>query len=80
MVDCPKQKYAPEGEKLHKIIDEFADNQNKWIKEFLSALDKMSKNGNENLVEGPTTWYGARCNSIKVTGKGKIFTCKTIPT
>merc|ERR1719282_1891376 len=70
VVDCPKQKYAPEGEKLHKIIDEFADNQNKWIKEFLSALDKMSKNGNENLVEGPTTWYGARCNSIKVAGKG----------
>ena len=31
VVDCPKQMYAPEGEVLHEVIDQFADNQDIWI-------------------------------------------------
>ena len=32
IVDCPKQSYAPEGEPLHQIVEEYADNQDLWIK------------------------------------------------
>ena len=54
VVDCPKQNYAPEGEPLHEVIEEYADNQDLWFKDFLSALDKMSMNGNDpsKLTEG----------------------------
>ena len=54
IVDCPKQSYAPEGETLHQIIEEYADNQDLWSRDFLSALDKMSMNGNDpsELTEG----------------------------
>ena len=54
VVDCPKQNYAPEGEPLHQVIEEYADNQDRWVRDFLSALDKMSMNGNDpsELTEG----------------------------
>ena len=32
MVDCEKNSYAPEGEPLHQIVEEFADNQEAWFK------------------------------------------------
>ena len=32
VVDCPKQMYAPDGEILHEVIDEFADHQDIWIR------------------------------------------------
>jgi len=77
IVDCPKQNYAPEGEPLHQIVEEYADNQDLWIKDFLAALDKMSMNGNDpsTLTEGPTGWFGAKCQKVKVKGEGKIMTC-----
>ena len=54
VVDCPKQNYAPEGEPLYQIIEEYADNQDLWYQDFLTALDKMSMNGNDptQLTEG----------------------------
>ena len=32
VVDCEKQNYAPEGEPLHEIVEEFADDQGAWFK------------------------------------------------
>ena len=32
VVDCEKQNYAPEGEPLHQIVDEFADHQDVWFR------------------------------------------------
>ena len=32
IVDCEKQMYAPEGEPLNEIVEDFADNQDNWIK------------------------------------------------
>ena len=32
VVDCEKQNYAPEGEPLYKIVDEFADHQDIWFR------------------------------------------------
>ena len=34
-IDCPLQTYAPEGEPLHSIVEEFADDQNAWLRDFL---------------------------------------------
>lgn len=32
VVDCGKNSYAPEGEPLHEIVEDFADNPNTWFK------------------------------------------------
>ena len=32
VVDCEKQSYAPEGEPLHEIVEEFADDQAAWFR------------------------------------------------
>lgn len=76
VVDCGLNEYAPEGEALHKIVDEFADHQDKWIADFLAAFDKMSKNGNADLSDGPQKWFGAKCKTTRVRGVGKVWSCE----
>ena len=39
-IDCPLQTYAPEGEPLHSIVEEFADDQNAWLRDFLPVLEQ----------------------------------------
>ena len=41
-IDCPLQTYAPEGEPLHSIVEEFADDQNAWLRDFLPVLEKIT--------------------------------------
>ena len=36
----PLQKYAPEGEPLHAIIEEYADSQDAWLEFFLPGCGK----------------------------------------
>ena len=43
--NCDKEDYAPEGEPLYTIVDDFADNPQKWMDEFWPALHKMLANG-----------------------------------
>ena len=38
----PLQKYAPEGEPLHAIIEEYADSQDAWLEFFLPGCGKDS--------------------------------------
>ena len=78
VVDCDKQSYAPEGEALSDIVEDFADNQDHWIRDFLTAFEKMSNNGYDasELTEGPTGWYGAKCEQKRVKRKGKIWYCE----
>ena len=77
IVDCGLNEYAPEGEALHKIVDEFADNQDIWIADYLIAFDKMSKNGNEGLTDGPTSWFGAKCKTMRFKGvSGRTWVCE----
>ena len=38
----PLQKYAPEGEPLHAIIEEYADSQDAWLEFFLPGCEKDS--------------------------------------
>ena len=44
---CPLETYAPEGEKLHEIVEDYATNQQKWFDDFVNVLHKMSANGYE---------------------------------
>jgi len=60
-IDCPLQTYAPEGEPLHSVVEEFADDQNAWLRDFLPALQKMVENKANDLVEAPTGWWNAEC-------------------
>ena len=48
---CPMEDYAPEGEALSDIIEDYADNAQKWMDDFFVVLDKMSANGYNELVE-----------------------------
>ena len=50
---CNKEDYAPEGEPLHAIVDDFADNQSVWFEEFIPALEKMVENGYDDLLGSP---------------------------
>ena len=43
--NCDKEDYAPEGEPLYAIVDDFADNPQQWMDEFWHALHKMLENG-----------------------------------
>merc|ERR1712061_49668 len=75
-VNCGMNHYAPEGEPLYQIVEDFADHQDNWIRDFLVAFDKMSKNGNSDLVDGPTKWFGTTCKPVGKNEKKAIWTCK----
>ena len=48
--DCEKEDYAPEGEPLYAIIDDYAQNQQKWFDDFVVVVTKMSANGYQTLT------------------------------
>ena len=60
-VDCPLQEYAPEGEPLHAIVEEYADSQDAWLEFFLPGLEHMLANNAGQLDEAPSGWWGAVC-------------------
>merc|ERR1711923_28725 len=66
IADCGLNKYAPEGEALSDIVEDFAESQANWIRDFLTAFDKMSRNGNSGLIQGPISWFGAECTESTV--------------
>ena len=48
--DCELEDYAPEGEPLYAIIDDYAQNQQKWFDDFVTVVAKMSSNGYSELT------------------------------
>ena len=60
-VDCPLQEYAPEGEPLHAIIEEYADSQDAWLEFFLPGLERLLSNNAGQLEKAPSGWWGATC-------------------
>ena len=58
--ECDKEDYAPEGEPLHSIVTEFAEDPRAWMDEFVVAFEKMEANGygTSDLQDGPTEWFG----------------------
>ena len=61
VLECPLNKYAPEGKSVHKIVKQFAKNHDHWAETFLDAWHKMQANGygESELTDGPkTSWIG----------------------
>ena len=65
--DCQvKEDYSPDGvdgEKLYELVEEFADNQDAWMFDFMGAFLKMLSNGyndsepsSYSLIDGPNAW------------------------
>lgn len=76
VINCGMNHYAPEGEPLYQIVEDFADHQDTWFRDFLIAFDKMSKNGNTNLENGPTSWFGTTCKPVGKNERKSQWTCK----
>ena len=56
--NCPKQDTDDgTGLKLWETVEEFADDQESWMKEFVSALEKMQGNGYKSLQQGPKGFW-----------------------
>lgn len=69
-MDCPLQTYAPEGEPLHAVVEEYADEQDAWMRDFLPAVQKMVENNAQGLVAVPVDWWGGGCAK-----EGKTLVC-----
>ena len=55
------------GLKMHEIVEEFANDEQAWINEFVPVFQKMQENGynDESLTTSPNTWQGLICNNNK---------------
>ena len=59
VMDCDKSTYAPEGETISDIFDEFADNHDMWVMDFLDAWVIMTSNGASDLQDAEeNSWLG----------------------
>ena len=54
-----------EGSKMHEIVEEFANDEQVWIDEFVAVFEKMQENGytKRNLTISPNTWQGLMCSN-----------------
>ena len=59
-MECEKSAYAPEGESIADIFDEFADDHDIWARDFLDAWVIMTSNGDDlDLKDAPeNSWLG----------------------
>ena len=57
---CPVQVFEDEnGQPLHEIVEEFADDHDVWASHFLDAFQRMQNIGYDNLKDGPeNSWLG----------------------
>ena len=69
------------GKPIHETVQEYADNLDIWLEDFVNVWEKMSQNGNSDLVDGPKNIMTSRCcihSSVKYTG-GTILETRTRP-
>merc|ERR1712025_85771 len=63
--ECEKQMIEyplGSGEPLYSIFDEFAANQQNFVRDFVIAMEKMTANGYpEGLTDAPDHWTGVTC-------------------
>merc|ERR1711915_237520 len=56
---CKKTSYAPEGEAMSAIVEDFADNHDVWAEDFLDAWQIMQHNSDSKLeVADQASWLG----------------------
>ena len=59
VMECERSSYAPEGESIADIFDEFADDHDVWAEHFLDAWVIMMNNGASGLIDAPqNSWLG----------------------
>ena len=60
-VDCGLEEHIPEGEsqKLYQIVEEFAEDQEAWMNEFVPALVKMLDNGYGDTLTPTVTFLNS---------------------
>ena len=66
-IDCLLQTYAPEGEPLHAVVEEYAEHQDAWLRDFLPSLQKMVETRAAGLKEVALAWWGACCHMEQKT-------------
>ena len=75
--ECEKQTIqhpAGSGEPLYAIFEEFASNQQNFVRDFIIALEKMSANGYpEGLTLAPDHWTDVSCPLP--ADRDTLFTC-----
>ena len=49
------------NQEMYKSVEEYAENQELWIDDFLRAWSKMQSNGYSNLRDGPTGFWSHKC-------------------
>eukprot|EP00408_Alexandrium_pacificum_P017718 CAMPEP_0171189598 /NCGR_PEP_ID=MMETSP0790-20130122/18428_1 /TAXON_ID=2925 /ORGANISM="Alexandrium catenella, Strain OF101" /LENGTH=694 /DNA_ID=CAMNT_0011654713 /DNA_START=38 /DNA_END=2123 /DNA_ORIENTATION=+ len=63
---CPKNMRAnpPESTPVYQIVEEYADSQAAWIRDFVPAYEKMLANGYAatDLAAGPDRWTRVACS------------------
>merc|ERR1712176_1127585 len=66
------------GRPLHAVVEDYAKNQDLWVRDFLIAVEKMQHNGyaEGDLVDGPDVFNK---HIVCETVRG-VLTCKRIGT
>ena len=65
--DCPKQDLDDgTGKELWKSVEDFADDQELWIEEFVEVFEKMQCNGYESLEQGPKEFWSHFQHSLQI--------------
>ena len=76
-VGCPLNKLqVPEGSTpLHKIFEEYAADQQKWVNDYVPTFEKMLSNGynSEELANAPDHYTGVICS--RFPGDYKYYSC-----
>jgi len=54
-------EYPAGSTPLHQVFEEFAAENQKWVDEFVPALEKMLSNGYTDLTLGPDQFTGVKC-------------------
>merc|ERR1712110_1391209 len=74
-LNCPKQSINDGyGTPLYKVVEEYANDQDKWVKDFLIALRKVQHNGyaQGHLINGPNVFN--KC--VTCIYEGGVMVCK----
>lgn len=62
---------------LHQVFEEYADDQQKWVTDFVPTFEKMLSNGyaKDELVQGPEISKDVKCPRVDVYSYHKFWSC-----
>ena len=68
-------EYPAGATPLHQVFEEFAAENQKWVDEFVPALEKMLSNGYNGLTLGPDQFTGVKCPRFNPWDGSKYSNC-----